>query len=137
MQKLYALAAPLVIISSAACSSMSLEDYAEECGEWSDVYDSLALGSSSLPAMEDAREDWNALNPPGEVKAFHDLRTESLRLGLEFAGGRDDIRDRLYDRSDALVDLWNRLNDLGDEYEDELDDLPRIVERELEAGGCI
>lgn len=163
MQKPLAFTISLVILSSVACASMSLEEYAEECGEWRDDYGGLDLASSSVSDLEDALEDWNALSPPGDVKAIHDLAAESLRLGLEAAGEREDLDDQLDDlrdelddarrsqrdeirdemddlsdeREDLLDDLWDELEDLGDDYEDELEDLPRRVERELEREGCI
>lgn len=157
----------LVILSTVACASMSLEDYAEECGEWADDYDSLfgssSSGSLSLSDLEDALEDWNALIPPGEVKALHDIRAEGYRMFLEAAeeneafedrlddlrdelddarrSQRDDIRDEMDDliddQEDLYDDLWDRVDDLSDDFQDELDDLPRRVERELEDAGCI
>ena len=160
----------LVLLSTTACASMSLEDYAEECGEWDDDYGNLfgatfsgSLSASDLDDLEDALEDWNALGPPGEVKALHDIRAEGLGLVLEAAEEwqeledqlddlrdelddaprrqRGDIRDQMDDLSDEQSDLFDdmqdRLEDLGDEYEDELDDLPRRVRRELEAEDCI
>ena len=67
MLKLLAFAALLVLLSTVACATMSLEDYAEECGEWEDDYGDLFDGSfsNSLRDMEDALEEWNALSPPG------------------------------------------------------------------------
>ncbi len=163
MRKILALTMLLVALSAVSCASMSLEDYAEECGEWRDDYGWIDPDSSSVSDLEDALEDWNALSPPGDVKAIHDLAAESLRLGLETAeereelqdqlddlqdeledarrSQRDDIRDEMDDLSDEWEDLRDdlrdRLDDLGDDYEDELDDLPRRVERELEREDCI
>ena len=157
----------LVLLSTVACASMSLEDYAEECGEWTDDYGNLFggsfSGSTDASDMEDALDDWNALSPPGEVKALHDIRAEGLRLLLEATEeyealedelddlrdelddaprrDRDDIRDQMDDLSDDQYDLFDDLNDriddLEDDYQDELDDLPRSVERELEREDCI
>ena len=162
MPKVLVLAALLVLLSTAACASMSLEDYAEECGEWDDDYGYLS-NSSSVSDWEDALEDWNALSPPGEVRALHDIRAEGFQLYLETAeeneslqdqlddlydelddarrSERDDIRDDIEDLTDAQEDLfddmWDKMEDLGDDYEDEVDDLPRSVERELEREDCI
>ena len=38
MPKTLLLTALLVIISTVACAGMTLEDYAEACGEWEDDY---------------------------------------------------------------------------------------------------
>ncbi len=157
----------VLLLSTAACASMSLEDYAEECGEWADDYGGLFGGSfsSSLSVsdLEEALEDWNALSPPGDVKALHDIRAEGYRLFLETAEENealedqlddlrddlddaprrewDDIRDEMDDLSDEQEDLFDdlrdRIDDLGEDYEDELDDLPRRTERELEREDCI
>ena len=155
----------LVLLSTLACTAMSLEDYAEECGEWRDDYGALLGGSlSGSPSdREDAVEDWNALSPPGEVKALHGLVAEALRLGLEATeeyealedemddlrdelddaprSQRDDIRDQIDDLSDAqedlIDDLRDDMEDLSDDFDDELEDLPRRVERELVAENCI
>lgn len=156
-----------LLLSTAACASLSLEDYAEECGEWTDDYRGLfgssAPSSLSASDMEEALEDWNALSPPGEVKALHDIRAEGYRLILEAAeenealedqlddlrdelddaprSRRDDIRDDMDDlhdqQEDLFDDLEDRLDDLGRDHQDELDDLPRRVERELEGEECI
>ena len=163
MLKVLALPALLVfLVLTSACASMSLEEYAEECGEWEDDYGYLS-SSSSIADWQDALEDWDALSPPGEVKALHDIRTEGFRLYLKIAeeneafeerlddlqdelddarrSERDDIRDDMDDLSDdqedLLDDLWEQVEDLNDDYEDELDDLPRGVERDLEREDCI
>ena len=70
MLKILALPALLVLLlSAAACASMSLEDYAEECGEWTDDYGNLFggsfSGSTDASDMEDALDDWNAPQPAG------------------------------------------------------------------------
>ena len=157
----------VLLAATAACSSLSLEDYAEECGEWREDYDDVSPGSGyssgSVSDLEDALEDWNALSPPSEVQDFHNLAAESIRLVLELAregealedqlddlqdelddarrSQRDDIRDEMDDlrdeQEDLLEDLFDRLEDLGDDYEDVIDDMPRRVERELEDAGCI
>lgn len=170
MLKALVFAALLVLMSTVACASMSLEDYAEECGEWEDDYGNLfdgsfsgSLSASDFSDMEEAQQEWQALSPPGEVKAFHDLRTESFELFLAAAvewdeledelddlqdelddaprRERDDIRDELDDlgdeQADLLDDLWEELADLSADYLDELEDLPRRVERELESEDCI
>ena len=163
MQKILLFTALLVILSTVACAGMTLEDYAAECGDWNDDYGDLygaSLSSStSLSDLEDAQEDWNALSPPGEVEALHDIRARGFKLFLETAednqaleerldelddasrSQRGDIRDEMDDLGDEQEDLFDdlrdELDDLNDEYLDELDDLPRRVERELEDGGCI
>lgn len=167
MLKPLALAALLVILSAVACGGMSLEDYAEECGEWSDDYGNQFRGTSpgsiSPSDLEEALEEWDALSPPGEVKAIHDVRADLLRViletveeGQELEDELDDLRDELDDaprsqreeirdqmddlrddREDLFDDLQDRMEDLNEDYEDELDDLPRRVERELEREDCI
>ena len=167
MQKILLFTALLVILSTVACAGMTLEDYAAECGDWNDDYGDLygaSLSSStSLSDLEDSLEDWNALSPPGEVEALHDIRVRGFKLFLETAednqaleerlddlldelddasrSQRGDIRDEMDDLGDEQEDLFDdlrdELDDLNDEYLDELDDLPRRVERELEDGGCI
>ena len=167
MLKTLAIIPLLMLLAAVACASMSLEDYAEECGEWADDYRGLfggtAPSSLSVSDLEEALEDWNALSPPGEVKALHDIRAEGYRLFMEAAeenevledrlddlrdelddaprSQRDDIRDEMDDLSDEQEDLFedleDRLDDLVDDHQDELDDLPRRVERELEREDCI
>ena len=157
----------LMLLTAVACAAMSVEDYAEECGEWNEDYGELfgvTLSSSlSVRDLEEALDEWNALSPSGEVKGLHDIRAEGLRLVLETAeewetledrlddlrdelddaprSQRDDIRDQMDDLSDdqedLVDDLRDRMDDLTDDYEDELDDLPRRVERELEDQDCI
>lgn len=163
--KVLVLAALLALLSTVACASMSLEDYAEECGDWEDDYGSPLYGtfSGSISDMEDALDDWNALSPPGEVKAIHDIRANALGMILETAREIDDLDDQLDnlwdeyddarrsqrddiqddiddlndDKQDLLDDLWDRIEDLDDDFQDERDDLPRRVERELEDEDCI
>ena len=172
MSKTPLLTALLVIVSTVACAGMTLEDYAEACGEWEDDYrsqfsaaysSSSSMSSRDLSDLEEAMEEWNALSPPGEAKALHDITSEAVRLTFDYAeearnlndllddlqdelddaprSQRDDIRDEMDDlvdeRQDLFDDLSDRLVDLSDDYEDELDDLPRSVERELEGEGCI
>ena len=172
MPKTLLFTALLVIFSTVACAGMTLEDYAEACGEWEDDYrsqfgaaysSSSSMSSRDLSDLEEAMDEWNALSPPGEAKALHDISSEAVRLVVEFAeeaqnlhdqlddlqdelddaprSQRDDIRDDMDDVSDEVEDLiddlTDRLLDLSDDYEDELDDLPRSVERELEREGCI
>lgn len=150
----------LVLASTAACASMSLDDYAEECGEWVEDYEYVGNDVSDL---EDALEHWNALKPPGEVKRLHELRRDAIRLSLEIARDyetlqdeldelegevddasrreRGDIRDEMDDlrdeADDRTADLRDDLDDLLDDLEDEEDDLSRRVRRELEREGCI
>ncbi|MDE2780688.1 MAG: hypothetical protein OXI91_13570 [Chloroflexota bacterium] len=167
MARTLLLTALVVILSTAACASMSLEDYAEECGEWVDDYGDIgdigSLSSFDPDDLEDALEDWNALSPPGEVKAIHDIRYQVVQLILQAAergqaledhlddlrdelddaprSQRDEIRDYMDDLEDELEDeledLRDELDDLSDDYEDAFEDLPRSVERELEAEDCI
>ena len=160
----------LVVLATVACTSMSLEEYAEECGEWEEDYGdrvniafSSSLSASDLDDLEEALQDWNALSPPGEVKAFHEVRAEGLQILLDNAreweeledrlddlrdelddaprSQRAEIRDRIDDLSDEQEDLVDDLrdlmDDLSDDYEDALDELPRRVERDLEDEGCI
>ena len=167
MLKPLVFASVLVLLSTVACASMTLEDYAEECGEWNDDYGDLFGGtlSSSLSVsdLEEALEEWDALSPPGEVSPLHDIRAEAYRLFLETAeenealedqlddlrdelddaprSQRDDVRDEMDDVSDAQEDLFDDLredlDDLDSDYQDAFDDLPRRTERDLEAEGCI
>lgn len=157
----------LMILAIVACVAMTLEDYAEECGEWNEDYGDLYGGtfSSSLSVrdLEEALEEWNALSPPGEVAALHHIRAEAYRLFLDTAeenevledwlddlrdelddaprSQRDDIRDQMDDLSDDQEDLFDELreemDDLDRDYQDAFDDLPRRVEREMEDQNCI
>lgn len=161
MLKTLLLASLVLLALTLACSSMSLEDYAEECGEWQDDYGNIA--SDSLDDAEEALEYWNDLDPPGEVKSLHETREEALRLLLDIAreseeledklddlrdelddaprSQREDVRDEMDDLrdefEDRLEDLWDEMEDLGEDYEDEEDDLPRRVRRELQSEDCI
>lgn len=154
------LLALLVLASTAACSAMSLDDYAEECGEWVEDYEYVGNDVSDL---EDALEDWNVLKPPGEVKRLHDLRSDAIRLSLEIAQDYEALRDELDDLEDQMddagrrerSDLMDEMDDLRDEADDRTDDLrddlddvlddlgdeedelSRSVRRELEREGCI
>ena len=154
------LLALLVLAATAACSAMSLDDYAEECGEWVEEYESVGNDVSDL---EDALEDWNALKPPGEVKRLHELRRDAIRLSLEIAQDYETLQDELDDLEDQLDDASRRergdirdemddlrdeaedrtddlrddLDDVFDDLEDEEDDLSRSERRELEREGCI
>ena len=150
MLKTLVFTALLVLLATAACASMSLEDYAEECGEWRDDYGDI--GSSSVSGLEDALEDWNALSPPSEVKGLHDLTAEGIRITLDLAkegevleDQMDDLRDELDDARrrqrddfrDEMDELSDEQEDLFDDLRDRMDDLPRRVERELEREDCI
>ena len=151
----------LFATSVLACSSMSLDDYAEECGEWNEDYSSIYFGS--VRDAEDALADWQALSPPGEVKQLHDLRESALKLYVEMAkerealeddledlqdelddarrSQRDDIRDEMDDlRDDAedrMDDLQDQLDDLSDDWEDAEEDLSRRERRDLQSEGCL
>ena len=167
MLKTLVFTALLVLLSTVACAAMSLEDYAEECGEWNEDYGELFGGtlSSSLSVkdLEEALEEWNALSPPGEVGALHDVRAEAYRLFLDTTEEnealedqlddlrdelddaprrqQDDIRDRMDELSDEQEDLFDDLRDeldgLDRDYQDAFDDLPRRTERELGDQNCI
>ena len=163
MLKVLVLPVLLALSLTVACTAMSLEDYAEECGEWIDDYGDVFSGSGSVSELEDALEDWKALSPPGEVRALHDLREEGLGLFLDHAEEQealedqlDDLRDELDDAprsrrgdirdemddledksEDRFDDLQDLIDDLEDDYEDEYDDLPRRVRRDLEDEGCL
>lgn len=163
MPKVLVLAALMSLLSVViACGSLSVEDYAEECYDWEDDYGYMSFDSGDVSDLEDALDDWNALSPPGEVKALHDIRAEMMKLGIQIAQEGetledqlddlrddmddaprrdwDDIRDEMDDRrddyEDRVEDLWDQLEDLGDDFEDEMDDLPRSVERDLDDEGC-
>ena len=151
----------LAVLASSvmACGSITLEDYAEECGEWNEDYRS----ASSVRDLEEALEDWNALSPPGEVKDLHDLRAQAIKLSLEKAeerealedqledleddlddakrSERNDIRDEMDDlrdeADDRIDDLNDELQDLEDEWEDAEDELSRRDRRDLDDEDCI
>ena len=162
MSKVLIFIASAVLATSAlACSSLSLEDYAEECGEWTDDYGSIYFGS--VRDAEDALEDWQALSPPGELKQLHDLRESALKLYVEIAkeresledaldnlqdelddarrSQRDDIRDEMDDlrddSEDRMDDLQDQLDDLSDDWEDAEDELSRRERRDLQSEGCL
>lgn len=150
-----------LVSSLLACSSMTLDEYAEECGEWNDDHGSVFYGS--VRDIEEALDEWNALSPPGEVRQLHDLRADALKLYLEIANEqealeedledlqdelddarrseRDDIRDEMddlrEDAEDRIDDLEDELEDLVDEWEDAEDDLSRRDRRDLEDEDCI
>ena len=154
------LLALLLLASTAACSSMSLDDYAEECGEWVEDYEYVG---SDVSDLEDALEDWNVLKPPGEVKRLHELRRDAIRLSLEIAQDYETLQDELDDLEDQLDDASRRergdirdemddlrddaddrtddlrddLDDILDDLTDEEDDLSRSVRRDLQREGCI
>ena len=159
MAKLLSIMALLVLMSLVvSCSSLSLDEYAEACGEWHEDYDD----ASSVRDIEEALDEWNALSPPGEVKQLHDLGVSYLKLSLEFAkeqealedklddlqdelddarrSQRDDIRDEMDDaRDDAddrMDDLRDEMDDLSDDWEDAVDELSRRERRDLQEEGC-
>ena len=162
MPKILGVLVLLVLAASVlACgSSLSVEDYAEECSEWNEDYSS---SMNSVRDLEDALEDWDALSPPGEVKTLHDLRTQGLKLSLEIAKEREDLEDKLNDLQDELddarrseeddirdemddlrdeaqdrmEDLQDDLEDLRDDWEDAEDDLSRGDRRDLDDENCI
>ena len=138
MLKALAFAALLLLLSTAACAAMSLEDYAEECGEWEDDYGDLfdgsfsgSLSASDFSDMEEAQQEWRDLSPPGEVKALHDLRTEGFDVFLAAALEWDELEDELDDLRDELDDAPRRerddirdeMDDVSDEQADLFDDL--------------
>lgn len=162
MLKFLVLPALLVLALTMACSSLSVEDYAEWCGEWEDDYNNVFDGDGDLSDMEDALEEWNAVNPPGEVKELHDLVADFMRAVIDIAEQgedledqlddledeledaprrqRDDIRDEIEDVEDELEDLqedfWDEIFPLAGDIEDVKEDLPRRVQRELEREDC-
>ena len=123
MLKSLALAALMVLLSTVACAAMSLEDYAEECGEWEDDYGNLfdrSFSSSlSIRDLEEAQDEWNALSPPAEVRVLHDIRTEGFELFSEVALEWDELEDELDDLRDELEDAPRReRDDIRDEMEE-------------------
>ena len=163
MSKFLGLLALVVLVGTAGCGGgMSLDDYAEECGEWREDYGSW-FSPGDPDDKEDALEDWKALNPPGEAKDLHETRTKVLELTLEameksaelyedmedLRDERDDARrserreidDEIDDLQDEMEDLWedlgDELEDLQDEAEDAEDDLSRRDRRTLDDEGCI
>ena len=150
MPKILGFLVLLVLAASVlACgSSLSVEDYAEECGEWNEDY-AQSSSMNSVRNLEDALDEWNALAPPREVKALHDLRTEALKLSLEIAKENEELEDKLDDLRDELDDarrsqeddIRDEMDDLRDEAEDRVedleDDLSRGGRRDLNDEGCI
>ena len=159
MRKFLGVLTMVILGAAAACSTgLSLDDYAEECGEWQEDYSDYY----SLRDAEDALEDWEAIKPPSEVERLHDLRTSSLKLAIQFWEKQEELDDELDDlrdeREDArrsergdiddemddlrddfddeMEDLQDEAEDLQDEAEDEWDDLSRRVRRDLEREGC-
>ncbi len=122
----------------AACGGgLEPEDYAEECGEWVDDY---RYDIDSERDWEDAIEDWNAINPPGELKRLHELRAESLKLGFEvfkeyqeLEDELDDLRDEMEDaRRSERRDIEDEMDDLRDEFEDNTEDMEDELEDLIE-----
>ncbi len=188
----------LLALTLAACGGgLSLDDYAEECGEWEEDYPSfrtwdvseedfeaedieqlmaflvLAAAFASTNGEGDsffdvsetdeteedaeealaAQEDWDAINPPGEVKALHDIRATVLELAVdasekaveladrmdELQDNPDDMEDLLPDLEDfleGLVDTQDELLDLRDDLEEEWEDLSSGVQGDLMDEGC-
>ena len=146
---------------------MSVEEYAEECGEWWDNHEDRL---DSTKDLKDALADWRSLDPPAELDRFHNFGIEALELNLERAevmdslddklDDMDDLREKLAeatrrrersdieqemldlhdeadDQLDYLEDLGDDIEDFADDEPDLLDDLPRRVRRKLEEGGCL
>ena len=163
MLKFLMLPALLVVAFTMACSSsLSLDEYAEWCGELHEDYDISLDGSSSAADVEEALEEWKAVNPPEEVKELHDLTAEAFGVYIALAEQGEDLEDRMDDLKDDLEDaprsqrddIEEEIEDLEDEVEDlrltylaqitplvrdaeDLkEDLPRRVERVLEREDC-
>ena len=144
MPQFLVILAMAVLAAVLACgTSMDIDDYAEECGEWQDDYygissDALDDWKTPSPTVgvrdwhnlhEDALDDWKALRPPGEVKEWHNLRTEAIEVSLEILKLQEEFEDK-------MDDLRDDLEDLSDDIEDAWDDLSRRDRRDLEREGC-
>ena len=151
MQKFTGLIALLVLAATVACGGMSFEDYAEECGDWVEIYgfhsDITAIFAAADPETsleyikddyddaDDSLEDWKALSPPDELKVYHDTRTEIIQLSnytfqklTDLVDELDDLRD---DRDDARRSERGDFDDQIKDLEDEMSDLYEELEDEL------
>ena len=141
MHKFIGLMALLVLAATVACGGMSVEDYAEECGElfntsrygnmavifWSsDAEGALDFAETEddFDDADDALEDWKALSPPGELKDYHDAQTGIIELSIYTFQKLTDLSDELDDlRRDARRSEGGDFDDQIEDLVDELDDL--------------
>lgn len=182
MRKIGFVLALLAVIAVIGCgSSMSFDEYAEECGEiLEDLQDAdysvLGLEPSDInyyydpDDIEDLRDQlddvkdiigrYKSLNPPSDLRDFHDARVASLSLWEDevvpliedflsigedlFDAYEDDDYDRIEDLRDDLEELQDEYDDIEDENEDidddlrdALDDLDSEDRRDLERDDCL
>ena len=132
---------------TACVGRLSVEEYAEECGEWWDNHEHVLGPGEGLKVryLEDALEDWNALDPPGEVSRAHEVWTEALELKLKQTEVMDSLEDKLDDMDDLSEDIEDaaergeptyirgyiseEVDDLRDEYNDQVDDLYGLIKK--------
>lgn len=156
MRRMWWLLATLALVAVIACgSSLTVEEYAEECGDIiEDIGDvgipvdgfdptSIAYYSSDLDDIDDIQEaiddtkeymgEYKSLSPPSELQDFHDARVALLTLT------EDEIFPLLEDAlsiSEDVIDAYqdedyDAIEDLEDDLqdlEDDFDDLEDDLE---------
>lgn len=142
MRGIWWLFAALALVAVIACGqSLTVEEYAEECGEiLEDLNDAdisiggfdpsdIAYYSSDLDDLDDISDgiddlkayigEYKALSPPSDLQEFHEARVAML----EFAEG--EMLAVLEDATSIAEDLFDAYED-GDE--DEIEDLLEEIE---------
>ena len=163
MNKLAVFLVLLGLFAMVACGGdrLSLDEYAEECGDLADeLNDGFDLGSNPssnvtevLEDFGDAINDFKNLNPPADLDRVHELYAEASEFALsaiqdsdlieyleEFGELQEDIEDldfddqmeRMEDFQDDWEDRLDELEDSFEDYEDELEDIQDEMEEELD-----
>ena len=127
---------------SIACGGqrLSVDEYAEECG---DVADELDDGFNidvyyaddlveTFEAIEDALEVFKSLNPPEEVEYLHNLKVEAAELALKGLRDTDflnlskelsEILEEIEDEDLDYDDRRDKMEDFEDKWEDKIDEM--------------
>ncbi len=157
MGKIGFVLALLAVIAVIGCgSSMSFDEYSEECGEIlddlqdagysvlglepSDVYysydpDYIDSIRDQLDYVKDVIGDYKSLNPPSDLGDFHDARVASMSLWEDevipliedsLSIGEDLFDAYEDDDYDRIEDLRYDLEELQDEYDDIEDEIDDI-----------
>ena len=159
MSKIAFVLALLAVMAVIACGgSLTVEEYAEECGEVledlqdagysvfgldpSDIYynydpDDIEDFRDELDDVKDVIGQYKSLSPPSELADFHDARVESLSFWegeiIPLIEDSLSLGEDLYDAyedddGDRIDDIRDDLDDLQDDYYDLMDENEDIAD---------
>ena len=138
LEALGAALAAVPLLLAAACSSnsaLTLEEYAEWCATPREIGDLSELDSGTwsdaVEAFESLLDETTSINPPEEVRQYHDGSIDAIEAFIAFIEQEDP--DALYSTL-SLVAIFAIAGGIAEEAEESLSPNARTA---LEEAGCL